>query len=277
LLYATDRSEHAAPALRYAYELSANLSAKLNVLYAHEIPQIRISVARPLDQIEHHVVKEQKEILKTYCVKHLGETIKDGNMHLEVVHDGSVSHAIIEKSKELSADMILIGRKDRHTDRGLLVGDIGKSLLGKVPCPLLIVPNTIQNFAIDNLLYATAFEEADIEAINKLVPMARVFDAQIHVVHISTEKEYAGEDQMEWFKELLEQKVAYPNIAFKLIFSDRIEKKLKAYFEQVSADIVVLLERGEKGFFKKLFSQSLVKKMESHINTPLLSFRKAYM
>lgn len=274
ILYATDRTEYAVPALQYAHHLSQKLNAALLVLYVHEMEPLRVSVSRPTAQIEYHVIQEQAEILSSYCAKHLGVPVDGKKLQVEVVHNHSVSKGILEKTKEVAPHMIIIGRKDKHTDRGLFVGNIGKGLQEKVPCPLLIIPNNVEEKPIRTILYATDFEEADILALKKLVPLAQLLGAEIHIVHISTEKEYAGKEQMEWFKEMLRQKVDDSSLTFELIFSDKIQDKLKIHAKTIGADLLVLLEREEKGFFQKIFHISLVAKMEEHIGIPLLSYNE---
>jgi nucleotide-binding universal stress UspA family protein len=274
IFYATDRTENSAPVLRYAYELSSKVGAQLIVFNTHEIEPIRVMVSRPPEQIEYHVIAEQKEILATYCAKHLKGGLEGKNIKFEVVTNDSVTEGIIENSKNLAAELVIIGRKDKHTERGLFVGDIGKSLVEKLSCPLMIVPN-YGGDPIKKILYATDFMEADIEAINKLVPIAKAMDAKVNIVHISTEKEYAGKEQMEWFKDMLHQKVENGHLNFKLVFSDDIEEELKNQLKQIGADLVVLLEREEKGFLNKLFHRSMVKKLEGHISIPLLSFNQS--
>lgn len=273
IFYATDRTENSAPVLRYAYELSRKLGTQLIVFNTHEMEPIRVMVSRPPEQIEYHVIKEQKEILATYCAKHLKGGLEGKNIKFEVVSNDSITEGIVENSKNLSAGLVIIGRKDKHTERGLFVGDIGKSLIEKLSCPLMIVPNS-GGKTIKKILYATDFMEADIEAIKKLVPMAKALDAKVHIVHISTEAEYAGKEQMEWFKDMLQQQVKGEHFDFKLFFSDIIEYELKNQVEQLGADLLVLLQREEKGFLNKLFHTSMVKKLEGHISVPLMSFNK---
>ncbi|WP_150452080.1 universal stress protein [Arenibacter lacus] len=274
IFYATDRSEREVPVLKYVYDLSVELGAKLVVLYVHRMKPLRVGVSRPIQQIVYHLIEEQKEILEAYCKQHLGANFNTKNISLEVVEGDSISHTILETSKEHKADLLVIGRKEKHSDRGLFVGDIGKALQDRVSCPLLIVPNTKDKATVKTILYATAFEEADILALKDLAQMAQLLKARIEIIHISTEKEYAGEQQLEWFKEMLEQQVDYENIGLQLIFSEDIEDKLKKVAKEINADILVLLERKETGFFQRIFHKSLVKKMESHITIPLMSYNE---
>ncbi len=115
----------------------------------------------------------------------------------------------------------------------------------------------------------------DIYSIKKIAEIAKLFKATIKVVHITTKNEYVGEDQMEWFNEMLHQRVHYKKMKFDLIFSDNIYEELSAYVDNAGTDLLVMLEREDQGFFHKLTHIDLVKKMESNITIPLLSFNKA--
>ena len=105
--------------------------------------------------------------------------------------------------------------------------------------------------------------------------MFKPFEPEIKVVHISTKKEYAGETQMTWFRDLLESKVSYPKLDFELLFSDDIFESLKAYLNEVSPEMVVMLERKKKGGIINWFQRNMVKKMGSYGKIPVLSFNEA--
>lgn len=274
ILYATDRKETSALALRYAHDLSISLGVNIIVLYVHQLPPIRLSVSRLPDQIEYEVIKEQKDILSVYISTHMSKDVDASNMQVEVVCNDSVLEGIYKKSTEIAPDIVLIGRKGKTTDRGIFAGDIAHGLIKRLECPVLTAPDTINKTPITNILYATDFEEADIAAIQKLIPIARMLAANIHVVHIATEKNYAGKELMEWFKEMLSQVVTYDYLEFKVIFSDNIVKKLNDYAQLVQADLLAALYREEKGFFQNLFNKSLITKMDTQTKLPLLSFNK---
>jgi nucleotide-binding universal stress UspA family protein len=275
ILYATDRTEQAVPALRFAHDMSTNLGAELVIFYVYQMPLIRVPVTRLPDQMEYQVIEEQKNVLKAYCLKHLGNDMDGSRIRFEVKCNHSILNSILEKSEEDSPDLVLIGRKDKHTDRGIFAGNIGQGLVKRLSCPVLIAPNDVSNVPINTILYATDCEEADILAIKNLVPMAKAVNAKIHVVHIATEKQYAGKEHMEWFKEMLSQQVDYDKLEFKVIFSNHIIKKLNDHSQWIKADLLAVLHREEKGFYQNLFNKSLVIKLDSQIGIPLLSFNKA--
>lgn len=272
ILYSTDLSERAAPVLQYAHILSQKLDANLVVFHIDQLPPARVSVSRPIEQMKKMIIKEQKEVVKAYCKKHLGQNLD--NVKIDVVVDDDILDAILKKAKKLMPNLVVIGKKEKHTNRGLLASDIGLDLLKKLTNPILIVPNKVSKKPVKSILYATDFEDGDILAINKIVPIAKDMNATIHVVHVSAKINYAGKEKMEEFKEKLTQEIDYDNIKFEVLFSDRIEKELNAHAKRINADIIVLLEREEKGFFQKLFTKSIAEKLEVKIAIPLMSFNE---
>ncbi len=272
ILYATDFSKHDAETLRYAYQLSNTLKTKLIVLHVYDIPPISVSTIRLRQQLSKSAFEENLEVLKQYCSNHLNETLEKKNIRFEVLEHISVSEGVLTIIKKLSPDILLVGMKDEHTSRGLFSGSIAKALIEKVNCPLLIVPNTKPFKEIMTIVYATDFEEGDILAIKKLVEIATPSSAKIKIVHIPTKDEYAGDDQMEWFKEMLNQKITYKNIVFEIINYDSTYKGLRSYINNHNVDIIALLEREKRGLLKTLFHKDLIKKMESKITIPMLSF-----
>lgn len=277
ILYATDRSKHDISILQYAYELSQKLKANLILLHVYSFPPVQFSTIRPRKRLGTHVRDEQLTVLKEYAAKNLPQSEIKTEIGYEVIENISVSEGILTKIEELSPDLLLVGMKDEHTARGIFSGSIAKALLTKVHCPFLIVPNTQLFRGVNTIVYASDFEEGDIFAIQRLVEVALPFKAKIKIVHISTKNETMVNDQMAWFKEMLQQQVAYKNISFEISARDTIYDGLRGYLNTSNADIVALLEREEHGFLEKLFHKDLVKELESNIPMAMLSFSQAHV
>lgn len=271
ILYASDLSNSEVSVLRYAHKLSLALDAQLYVFHSYQMPPVRL-VARSSEQMESLSIREQKEVVTKYCKKHLDKNLK--NIKVGVTVGDSVLDDVLDTAIKIKPNLVIIGKKDKHTQRGLLASDIGLELLKRLTFPILIVPNNVSDKPVKTILYATDFEDGDILAINKILPTAKDMGATIHVVHVSTKREYAGKEKMENFKKLLADQIDYDKIKFEVLFSENIEKELNLHSQRISADIVVLLERDEKGFFQKLFTKSIAEKLEVKINIPLMSFNE---
>jgi nucleotide-binding universal stress UspA family protein len=158
--------------------------------------------------------------------------------------------------------------------KDLIMGSTAKKLIDKAPCPVLTVPSDHRFEKLTDLVYATDFEVEDLKALEKVIPLAKVWGAHIRVVHVTMDKEYAGKAQMDWFREMVSQKIDYDKIHFEVLQSDDIVHTLEDYSESQHAGMIAMLERMQNGGGKKLFHRDLVKKMASRNRLPLLSFNE---
>lgn len=278
ILYATDYSENSIAALKYAHALNTQLGNRLVITHIFDYPTVlgAEGLDEPFPHLKETAFKNHRAKLEKFCEEYLGSEWNDPNVQLEVIENKSVIKGIISKAEEWHAQMILVGMKGGSGLRELIMGSTAKQLIEKAPCPVLAIPSDTSHVAIKTIVYASDFEEEDIYAIRKLVEIAKPLGAEIKIVHISTKAEYAGDLQMEWFKEMLEEKVDYQKMDFQLLFSEDIYDSLRVYIGDVGADLMVMLEREKKGFLKKWFHQDLVKKMESYGRVPLLCFREGH-
>jgi len=276
ILYATDYSENSVAALKYARNIAQQMGVRLVVTHVFDYPTVlgMEGLDEPFPHLEETAFKQHRLKLEEFCEEHLGSVWKAPDVQLQPVEHPSVIKGILSTAEQWHAQMIVVGTKGESALREIIMGSTTKQLIEKAPCPIMAIPSDASYMPPKTIVYATDFEEEDIYAIRKLAEMGKTFEAEIKVVHISTENEYEGETQMEWFKEMLEQKVSYDKMEFKLFFSDTILESLRTYLEDIDADMVVMLEREKKSIFKKWFGSSLVKKMESYGEIPLLSFRE---
>jgi nucleotide-binding universal stress UspA family protein/RNase H-fold protein (predicted Holliday junction resolvase) len=274
ILYATDCSRHATPALRYAYKLSEQLRAKLIVLSVFDLPPVLVSTIRSPKHLSKMAADEHMMVLHNYCSRYLKDHM-NADIVLDVVESPSISDGILKRSQALQPDLLILGMKDEHTLRGYFSGNIANAILAECPCPVIMVPNQFRYRKLKTMIYATDFEERDIQAIKKLVALAAPYKAEILVVHIPTKEEYSGMEQMEWFKELLNQKVDYEHIKFHMIFADSVQEGLGVYMQDMRADLLAMLQRASiRTFFGKLLHRDQVKAMETRSKIPILSFNE---
>ena len=297
ILYATDYSKNSVVALKYAQNLSNTMDFRLVVTHVFGYRIVAESVVLDeLPELRKNALKANRVRLEEFCTEHLGkdrkkmdlqivqnakasiDTFNDNRkkMDLQIVpaENMSIVDGIIGVANEWHAQMIVVGTKGESALKEIIMGNTTKQLIKKAPCPIMAIPTDANYKPFKTIVYATDLEEEDVYAICKLTELAKAFDAKIKVVHIITEDEYEGEAQMEWFKEMLEAKVSYDKMEFKLFFSGDIFESLRIYLDDVNADMVVMLEREHKGIFKKWFRRDLVKKMESYGRVPLMSFRE---
>lgn len=274
ILYATDCTSNDISVLKYAYRFSAMMKADLNVLHVYNFPPINNSIIQPLTTLKKRNQKEQKDILDTYCATHLKNEFRLKLIKTHVVENNSITNGILDISKMLSPDLVILGMKKNHSNRSYFSGNIGNMLLDKTETPIMIIPKGLIYNPLSIIVYATDFEESDIISIQKLIEIARPFHALIEIVHVFESKLDYTKENMEQFKKTLLKQVSYPEITFRNIASSKIKFGLLSVIENEKANMLAMLERNRSWSFNSLFHKDLVKDMETKVAIPILAFNK---
>lgn len=275
IICAVDYSTNAIAALKYADVLNSKIGSKLYILNVYDNTSLGATINEPYLLSEKELKKEKLFKLKYFCIKHLGSNLDAKKIEMEVIEDPSVVMGINFKAKKTNASLIITGMKGKGKLKSFLLGSTTKGLISNAPCPVLSIPEKVELKKLKTIVYATAFEQEDIYAVAKLTEIASVFNATIKVIHISPLSEKDGATQMEWFKEMLLQRVNYTKIDFNIYSSNDTLYFLKLYLNEVKADMIAMLERNNnKTFFNKIVQNDLVKEMESLALLPLISFNE---
>ncbi|MEZ4811608.1 MAG: universal stress protein [Allomuricauda sp.] len=279
IVYATDYSENSISALKMAHALSQKLETRLIVLHVFDL---NVAMVTPMSmtyvKMEKAAFQKHHEKLEEFCMTQLGLLPDNKKIQVVVRENALINDAIVDTVIDFDASLVIMGFKGKSALKDVLVGSSTKGMIDKCPCPVLAVPASVKNFSLKKITYATDFEEADIQAVDWVVKtVASPFKATVDVFHITTQDEYAGEDQMQWFQEMLGQKVSYKKMEFSMARSQDIFDTLLDHADQGGTDLLVMLEREKSSFLKSLTHTDLVKRMVSKGNVPLLSINKTFV
>ncbi|WP_372745865.1 universal stress protein [Lutibacter sp.] len=274
ILCAVDFSTSAIFALKYAAELCKKTNTSLFVINIYNYSTFAASIKEPNFLTDKEITAKKTAELELFCKQHLLQDFEKTNCKIKAIEGVSVVDQINKKAQLLNAFLIIVGMKGINKFKDFFIGTTTKKLIEKAICPVLAIPNEFEEYNFKTFVYATDFEKEDIFAIKELAQLAEKLNSTIKVVHIANENNNKAFDEMEWFKELVNQKVTYKKLKFKLLFSDDILNTLHEYIEENNAHIIAMLERKKVGFLNDFLHGDLVKKFESYINIPLLSFRE---
>ncbi|HKJ42622.1 MAG TPA: hypothetical protein VKA27_11050 [Sunxiuqinia sp.] len=145
------------------------------------------------------------------------------------------------------------------------------------PCPVLIIPDDVQNIAFNKCLYATAFHPEDLTALDHFVHLFDGTDGE-EIIVFHNEKAESFEGQMKWngFEAVVRDRVQNVKLKFKITHEKDVRHGLKNMIEKEDPDIVVLLKE-QRGFFEELFSGSDTHFAVTHFNKPILVYHEEYL
>jgi len=105
------------------------------------------------------------------------------------VEEGDVVATIVDESKTVPAEMIVIGTHGRSGFEHLALGSVAEKVLRKAKCPVLTVPpgapaDPSARVPFTRIVCAVDFSHASLKGLEYAFSLAQETDAQLSVVHV---------------------------------------------------------------------------------------------
>jgi nucleotide-binding universal stress UspA family protein len=272
ILFPTDFSHNANRALEYAVEISALTSATLHLLYVYTPIISKDNVYSSL--ITDEVADARREAMEKLAV--ITDTIAKEFPSVSCkaqVNVGEIVPEIILVSREITANLIIMGTLGANKLSKMIFGSNTASIVEKSECPVLAVPSNCTYRTPQRILFATNFSFKELEGIKKLASIAQAFHAEIILGHVdvSIDEDNDESGSMDNFLKEVKALTSYPNISQQLVSDHNVSMGLDKIIEESEIDLFALSTH-KRNWFEKIYNPSLTKKIAHHVNIPLLAF-----
>jgi len=273
ILFPTDFSANAQNAYTYALHLAEKLQANITTLHAY------LPIVVPVNALGNTVMDltEMQEMEEWSDYKRAAKTMHEKAVkeHLEEVgvnhlmEEGTAVDTVLEKAMLENVDMIVMGTKGASGLIGTLLGSNTALVIEKATVPVLAVPKNAQYRPIRKMAIATDFDELQEDAIAKALEFAKLFNAELHCIHVNVaHNPFLGERM----SKLCSHFADAPKLTFEVLEGLDVLKTVDEYIHENDIDVLVM-QTHKRTFFQKLFGVSYTKKMAFHTRIPLLSFK----
>ena len=275
ILVPTDFSANAMKAALYAASIAEKSGAMVYLL--HAIDPATDSIRQPyplqdrlLEVITNNRIKEMKTFqsdMAATCPLIKTET---------KIASGMTITSIFDFADRQQIDLIVMGTKGASGLKEIFMGSVTAATIGRTKIPVLAVPGEYLSEVPDRILFATNHFEENTDLLNKIVDMAKLFSASIHVALFIGPDTAEGSDyiynasQLNHYLDFL--KKAYPGISFKgeLLEGKEFEETIEKYDTKNEVDMIAMITY-PKSFWERLMKKSVTKKMAFHSKIPILA------
>ena len=274
ILFPTDFSGNAIHASRYAGMLIKLLDANIVFLHVHHVPVMpayngAFEMPNPISEIENEV----KQDLKAFCM----EFMKNSNVPIERITQrieyGFAAEKTIEVAKSINADMIVMGTKGASDMIDKWLGTHAQEVMKTAECPVFIIPKNVPINYPQRILYAADFKDNEMNAVQKIVDIAKPLGATCKIVHIHEEFEpNIGHIIEETIKELKE-KFKDDDVTIQQVHRNDTIEGLETYIKTYEPDLLAMAIH-EKTFLESIFSSSKSQHFIQEAKIPMLTFKK---
>lgn len=267
ILCPTDFSECSLNAIEYAAKIGEEKGATL-ILF-HVPDQEDYEKLFPGNQLSESLQTAQRKL------KRLVETVREESLDKGlseckgILQEGKTVSSILDFSEREKVDLVIMGTEGINEVKKNYIGTKSSKVVLKADCDVFIIPRKVFFKAPRKLVYATDYLEEDKLAIQKVIELAKYYEAEVDVVHVSTRIKTIDKAQHLLMMEELTPFVNYEKINFVLkSYRDEPGLGLENYLITAKGDILFTLSR-KKSWFEQLFTKNLSKKMSYFINKPL--------
>ncbi len=267
----TDFSKTAHNAYLYGCDLAEYIGGQVKVMHACypsvdslngiNTPNIEELKAYKNDQLDAFIQNDHPTSV---------ESVIEKNMVEKIIKIGFPKDEIIKISEAKDTDMIVMGTTGKGGVLDKIFGSVSSDVAMKAHCPIWLVPPNAQFDGIKNILYAGNYESANGRMLREVSEIAKKFEANIHMVHVSKKKSHEENKIQELVLEKLFNKIA-PDLDFEMatVVSEKVWEGLDRYTSKNNIDLMVIVTR-HRNFFDSIRHKSITKDMIFHTKTPLL-------
>lgn len=270
ILIPTDFSKFADDAIEVGAQIAKNNDCEIILIHMLELPgQMNDAIKGETSIPEVMLFKRKAE-----------ETLKNiknrpylsGIPITEVVRLDGAYHGITNYIKQHDIDLIVMGSHGATGINEILIGSNTEKVVRLSETPVLVIKNKIENFKVQNLVFASDFSSEIKKPFQKILSFTKLFNAKLNLVHICTPNSFKSTSVA---KKIVSDFIAdfdMPEYSFEIYNESNIEKGIINYAEEKNADMIALCTHGRTGL-SHFFIGSISEDLVNHARKPVLTFK----
>lgn len=274
LIVATDFSESATNAVRYAAGLAKTIGASRIVLY-HSYDNAPVATELPIAETDTTLAYEGSLMALGITEAEIGGVLGPGSpIAVEsVTNDMPLEFGLAQLTENRRAGLAVVGTTGKRGLEKFLMGSNTANLAASCRVPLLVVPGEATFGPIEKIVFA-----CDLRKVSRSTPVPELgwwldrLQSKLLVLHVALEGKRFNPDTIpEQYKihELLDG--FEPEYHYKE--GDDIAEEIADFAEEEGAGLVITVPKSY-GFFDGLFHHSVSKRLVDKSEVPLLLLRE---
>jgi nucleotide-binding universal stress UspA family protein len=275
ILVPTDFSSSSERALDFAVNIAKKTNAKIILANAYYIPTFDLeappSLLQKIYDEEDHEIKSQ---LAEICAKTSKNKSEEGlSLVCEYIAELKLPvPEIYEIATKKDVDLIIMGTEGKDNILGFF-GSVTMDVVNKVQSPVLVVKENLKYKDFSRICYAVENLENNISSISQLIPIAKLYNAEIDIIHVEKQKKKHTVIDPENSLFSIKKSNDYAKVKLHEVYADDISKGLNDFLKSKPYDLLVFMKQ-ERGWLENLFHKSLIKDFIASGDTPLLIIHK---
>jgi len=272
ILVPVDFSKPAENALKVAAELARKNNGELYVLHV-------VEMAETLFGTEQFNINDEQIIFfmkmaKKRFTKFLDKPYLEGLKVTDSVEVGSPTMGINELIENEKIDLLVMGSNGASGIDEILIGSNTEKVVRHSKVPVLVVKQELEKLDINEIVFASNFEEENLHAFQNAKAFADSFDAKLHLLYVNLpgNQFYSSEEITSQIKNFLEKANMSKFDNIKIYNDYTIELGVINGAKSLKADLIAMPTHGRKGL-SHFFNGSIGEDVVNHSTLPVITFK----
>lgn len=256
ILVPVGSNDHAINTLQYAIDFAEVVKAKIYLVHVYSSPKISGGILK-VDQI---LERDSKAVLKDHL-----KSVDSKNV--EIITSTLKGYTVIDTLKQLNKllkiDLIIASTKNDGADENIFLGKITGNIIKDTKVPVLIIPKNVTFKPIKKILMT--IKSGSIKSVTTLDLLDKIkntFSSTINLLQVKTPKLDAKDLELNNTLEgLIDKLIPTTNAT---VYQGVLE-----FLHDENPDMLCVIRR-KRGFFKKLWENDRIKKVDFDSSIPLL-------
>jgi nucleotide-binding universal stress UspA family protein len=266
-----DFSKQAACAVSTAANIARKSGAEIFLLHMLDLP------ANDTDISAHG---DASSPAKAFYLQKIHEKIKEimdsdslkGVKVSEEVRFHKTFSGIIDYSKELNSDLIIMGSQGATGLKEMFIGSNTEKVVRNSDIPVLVVKDGFGEFNMSKFIFASSFKDEVKPSFERLLNFLKKFNAEVHLLFVNTVHNFESTKKTSKRMREFISEFNMPKHTLN-IYNDRsIEKGILNFSKEIKADVIALNTHQRSGL-SSMFNESVSEDLVNHALRPVITFK----
>lgn len=255
-LIPVDFSDASLNALKYSIHLFGSADHEITILHTYK-PSTRAFHMISIDKLLEDDARKDMDMF----IKKIKLDYPDLSIQTKIINSDAVT-TISSLGNTGEYDFIVMGTKGASGLKEVFLGSVAGGVMSSTSAPVLVVPSRYQFKPLELISFAVSDHPIPKETFKPLHDLAELSNCKINVLHVAEEKNTEIEEFLSPIADL------NPTITY-ISGSRHVNEHLVEYLTKHDTQLLCLI-RSRKGFFTRLFSESVTLKQTFNSPVPLL-------
>ncbi|MEX1188344.1 MAG: universal stress protein [Bacteroidia bacterium] len=282
IIVPTDFSNNSIKALKFALNTAIKNDAVVHVV--HQTSVLELAPDTAFSGLYMPSQADQVGYLKAELDKFLNKTLRSfkgkydpKKVKSEIIPGVGTSDILIQASKRLKADAIIMGTTGASGLKRLFIGSVAAQVIEKASIPVIVIPDNFRQKAIKKIGYSSDLANLE-EELKVLLPIANALDSEIEIFHIQptfpTTNAFLNFDEKKDIQNL-EKKFNINSITYRLIKTKQDNDFFGgiAKYRRVAKPDMICTVTHKRSWVEKILDPSKSKAIAYHNEIPVVCIK----